>query len=60
LFIYLPLLPLASQPSQMNEATNYIADTLLFAGTILLLAGALPAEHETSGVQIHASTSSPC
>ena len=44
LFIYLPLLPLAAQPSQMNEATNYIGDTLLFAGTILLLAGALPAD----------------
>ena len=48
LFIYLPLLPLASQPAQMNEATNYIADTLLFAGTILLLAGVLPVDHEAS------------
>jgi uncharacterized membrane protein len=48
LFIYLPLLPLASQPAQMNEATNYIADTMLYAGTILLLAAVLPAEHEAS------------
>ncbi len=52
LFIYLPLLPLASQPSQMNEATNYIADTLLFAGSILVLAGALPPEREALGVSV--------
>ena len=39
LFIYFPLLPLATKPSGMNEATNYIADTLLFAGSILVVAG---------------------
>jgi hypothetical protein len=42
LIIYGPLLPLATKPSEMNEATNYIADTLLFAGAVLVLAGALP------------------
>jgi uncharacterized membrane protein len=42
-FIYLPMLVVAAQPSEMNTAVNYIADTLLFAGSIFLLAGAIPA-----------------
>lgn len=42
-FLYLPILLMATQPSAMNEGTNYVADTLLFAGTALLLARALPA-----------------
>jgi uncharacterized membrane protein len=48
LFIYIPLLAPASQPSEMTEAINYIADTLLFAGAILVLAGALPVEQKAS------------
>jgi uncharacterized membrane protein YphA (DoxX/SURF4 family) len=43
-FLHLPILVLTRDPSQMTEAINYVADTLLFAGTALLLAGALPAE----------------
>ena len=39
IFIYFPLLLLASQPSGMNEATDYLGDTLLHAGTLLLIAG---------------------
>lgn len=39
--IYAPLLVAAAQPRQINEAVNYIADTLLFGGTLLLLALAL-------------------
>ncbi len=39
IFIYFPLLLLASQPSGMNEATNYLGDTLLYAGTLFLIAG---------------------
>jgi uncharacterized membrane protein len=42
-FIYLPMFVVAAQPSEMNTAVNYIADTLLFAGSIFLLAAAIPA-----------------
>ena len=42
--LYLPILATAKQPSDMNEGTNYVADTLLFAGTVLLLARAIPWE----------------
>ncbi len=43
-FLYLPILALTRDPSQMTDAINYVADTLMFGGTALLLAGALPAE----------------
>ena len=39
--IYLPLLIAAKQGSEINEAVNYIGDTLLFGGTLLVLAEAL-------------------
>ena len=42
LAIYLPLLLLAKTPGAQLEGINYVADTLLFAATILLLAAALP------------------
>lgn len=42
LLLYVPMLAMASQPPQMLEAVNYVADTLLFAGAALLVAGALP------------------
>jgi uncharacterized membrane protein len=42
LIVYAPMLPLASKPSEMTEAINYIADTLLFAGTVLVMTRALP------------------
>src|SRR6202047_644038 len=44
LFLYLPILILAHGGStpKINEALNYIADTLLFAGVALVLASALP------------------
>ncbi len=42
-FLYLPIFISATQPAAMNEGTNYVADTLLFAGTALVLARALPA-----------------
>jgi uncharacterized membrane protein len=44
LFLYLPILILARGGStpEMNEALNYVADTLLFAGAALVLASALP------------------
>jgi uncharacterized membrane protein len=43
LVIYLPIL--ISIPSDIGNGLNYFADTLLFAGTILLLADALPKEN---------------
>lgn len=42
LVIYLPIL--ISIPSDIGNGLNYFADTLFFAGTILLLADALPKE----------------
>jgi uncharacterized membrane protein len=42
LFLYLPILVLAGGGAQMNEALNYVADTLLYAGAALSLALALP------------------
>ena len=40
--LYLPILTTATKPSEMNEGINYVADTLLFAGAVLLLAAAMP------------------
>jgi uncharacterized membrane protein len=42
LLLYVPIAVMASQASQINEGINYVADTLLFAGAALLVAGALP------------------
>jgi hypothetical protein len=41
LFIYLPILAVAVQPSEINEGLNYFGDTLLFGGMALLLAAAI-------------------
>jgi hypothetical protein len=35
-------LALTHDPSQMTDAINFVADTLMFGGTALLVAGALP------------------
>jgi uncharacterized membrane protein len=43
LFLYTPILAMAAPLSQV-EALNYVADTLLFAGTLLFLARALSPE----------------
>jgi len=40
--LYLPILLTASGAADHVDAVNYVFDTLLFAGTILLLASALP------------------
>jgi uncharacterized membrane protein len=42
LLLYVPILAMASQPPQILEGINYVADTLLFAGAALLVAGAMP------------------
>jgi uncharacterized membrane protein len=46
LFLYLPILILAfkGSPPEFNDALNYAADTLLYAGAALALAWALPRE----------------
>jgi uncharacterized membrane protein len=41
-FIYLPILARAAQPQEIMEALNYVADTLFFGGTVLVLAGSMP------------------
>jgi uncharacterized membrane protein YphA (DoxX/SURF4 family) len=43
-FLYLPILAVTRDPSQMTEAINFVFDTLLFGGTALLVARAVPAE----------------
>ena len=43
-FLYLIILILARGAPSINEALNYVADTLLFAGSALALASALPRE----------------
>jgi hypothetical protein len=42
--IYVPMLWPAQGTAEVVEAINYVADTLLFAGTALILAEALGAE----------------
>jgi hypothetical protein len=43
-FLFLPILAITRDPSLMTDAINFVADTLMFGGTALLLAGALPAD----------------
>jgi hypothetical protein len=40
--LYLPLLAITRDPSQMTDAINFVADTLFFGGTALVVAGAMP------------------
>lgn len=42
--LYLPILARNRDPSQMTDAINFVADTLMFGGIALLVARALPAE----------------
>ena len=42
LFLYLPILLRVHGGSEFNEALNYVADTLLYAGAALAVASALP------------------
>ena len=43
-FLYVPIWAVTRDPSQMTEAINFVFDTLLYGGTALLVAGALPTE----------------
>lgn len=47
--IYVPILAAAAGSPEIFEGLNYVADTILFGGTVLLLAGALT-DHEGAGV----------
>ena len=49
LFLYVPGSILAHSGGQINEALNYIADTLLYAGAALALASALPRDPDLVG-----------
>ena len=42
LFLYLLVLIFAHGSPEINDALNYVADTLLFGGAALVLASALP------------------
>jgi uncharacterized membrane protein YphA (DoxX/SURF4 family) len=42
LFLYLPILLMSSGPPAVLEGLNYVWDTLLFAGTVLLVAEGAP------------------
>jgi uncharacterized membrane protein len=55
-FYYLPMVVPAKLPSQLNTAVDYIADTLLFAGNIFLLAGAIPAARSLSSLPLKPRT----
>jgi uncharacterized membrane protein len=65
LFLYLPVLILAlrGSSSDVNDALNYVADTLLYAGAALAVASALPRGHghaektqlDDEGELLHAS-----
>jgi uncharacterized membrane protein len=48
IFLYVPLLILAhgAAAPEINEALNYVADTLLYAGAALALASALPRDSD--------------
>jgi uncharacterized membrane protein len=54
LFLYLLILILAhgGTTPEINEALNYVADTLLFAGAALVLASALPGEDTHDPVNV--------
>jgi uncharacterized membrane protein len=43
-FVYGPILISCATIAEMNVGENYVADTLLYGGAVLLLAAALPAE----------------
>jgi uncharacterized membrane protein len=52
LVLYVPIFLTASGGMELIEGVNYIFDTLLFAGTILLLASAMPLDDRAQPVRI--------
>jgi len=51
--VYLPMFIPARDGMQLIEAVNYVFDTLLFSGTILLLASALPVKQAFPAPVMH-------
>jgi uncharacterized membrane protein len=49
-FVYLPIL--AAKPSDINEGLNFFVSTVAYAGAVLLLARATPADARISA-QVH-------
>jgi uncharacterized membrane protein len=50
LLLYTPILAMVRQPAQIIGEVNYVADTLFFAGTILLLAMAIRGSNHAESV----------
>ncbi len=46
---YLPILLANHGPAQITESVNYVWDTMMFAGAVLLLAEAMPRNYSSSG-----------
>ena len=46
--IYVPMLFVAAGPAEQVVAVNYIFDSMLFAGTVFLLAGGIPPDSDRS------------
>jgi uncharacterized membrane protein len=57
LFLYLPILLMASGVPAVLEGANYVWDTLLFAGTVLLVAEGAPRERRNDSVVYAGSAS---
>lgn len=55
--VYLPIT--VASPSDIENGLNYVADTLVFSGAALLLAGILPKEHAAEPVPSGEATASP-
>jgi hypothetical protein len=47
LFVYVPIGVV--ERASLDKGLNYLADTLMFCGTILLLAGAMPQDRRLEG-----------
>jgi len=50
LLLYVPILAMDSGTAQLSEGLNYVGDTLLYGGTVLLLAAAMPKGNPASQV----------
>jgi len=46
--IYVPMLFVAAGPADQIVAVNYIFDSMLFAGTVFMLAGGMPTDSDRS------------
>ncbi len=49
-FLYLPIMTTATKTAELVEGQNYIFDTLLYAGAVLLLAEAMPKNQNSNNL----------